>query len=226
MATSEDGYYTRFSESLLDDGDFCDTGMLRRCLGNLNHLADQCAQNRINWTLPSGVSGFVVDSDLTVSIDTYFADVLDGTVFPLMLWKSPPFDLHVRETGRSYRCMVRVNIHSASATKAAKVRVVLAPFGPGNSASEELAVNGVNVVTSSGVASTSYAWQTISTPLMYLDELMVSRAQTTVSVRNDVGGEYQEAKVIRVELMIAGLVNDLTATATLGGVVLTEYLVP
>ena len=222
MPTAEDKHYTRFDESLLDDGDFCDTGMLRRCIGNLNHLADQVSQNRIKWVLPAGGSPFLIDSDLTASADTYFSDALDGVVFPLMLWRSPAFDLHIRESRQSYRCRISLRFHSSHATHKATLRAVLAPVG---FAAEQLAVNGVNVVQSTPTESTTLAWENLST-LAYLNEEVVRRATSTVPIRDTVGGAFRNATWIRVELMIAGSIANIAGAPALGGVELTEYLPP
>lgn len=222
MATSEDGHYTRFDESLIDDGDAADTGMHRRAIGNLDHLADQFAQNRVKWILPSG-SYFEVDPDITPGTDTYFGTITtsgDGVLN--MLWKSTPFDLHVREIGETYHCRCRLRVRSNHFSNTATFRACLAPVG---FSAAEVARADVNTADTNAVSGTGFSWEDVDA-LMYLDDALIARATQSVSVPNAVGGEYRGATWLRVELVIVGQVNDATAEAHLDGCELTEYVVP
>jgi len=217
MATSDDGHYTRFDTSMLDDADFCDTGLLNRALGNLDHLADQCAQQRIGWVLPLGKDPFVVDKTQTPGT-TYFSS--DGLLNEL--WRSAAFDLHVRENNATYPCAVRVRIGSAHAVEQATITAALVPWT--RPAGSEIIENGVNAAVGVHVG-VAHAWQLLA-PLIYLDSHMVNRATWTVSSANSVGGADVGARWIRVQLVIAGMVSAATATAELSGCSLREYITP
>jgi len=219
MSTSDDGVYTRFDESLLDDADFCDAGMLNRAIGNLNHLADQVSQNRVKWILGAGVGAYEVDSTLTPGTDSYFSD--EGPIN--MLWRSGPFDLHMRQSGETNRCRVRVHFESEDATHTATLRATLAPLGFAEIGIGD--VTGVNTVQSDARAATTPTWFDMAN-LIYLDREWVRRARESVSSVDTIGGEDVLVTWMRVELVIASSISNASAVAKLSGCELTEYLEP
>lgn len=221
MATSDDGHYTRFDESMLGDADFCDTGLLNRCLGNLDHLADQFAQPRIKWVLGVGKDPFTVDPDLTpgASGTIYFGT--EG--FLNELWRSAAFDLHVREDNTTYQCRIRLRVGSAHATETATFRIALVPWT--RPAGAEVINEGSNAAQGPSYAGVAHAWYTVA-ELVYLDADMVNRATWVVSSADTVGGGEAGARWIRVQLVVAARVSAITATAQLSGVELSEYIVP
>jgi len=222
MPTSDDACYVRFDGSLLDDGDFCDAGLLNRALGNLNHLADQASQNRIKWVVPSAAQdkGRQVDPDLTRVAGSYFAASGAGIC---VNWRSPEFDLHVRETGNTYGCRVRLFTKSSHASYFSTFAVALVPKR--STVAEEIVADGVNVATGSPQAATAYWWEDLS-PLIYLDASMAGWARESVSTVDTIGGEERGASWLRVSLAVVSKVSNVGAAALLGGVELTEYLEP
>lgn len=209
MATSELGYYVRHTESALDALDPCDTGMLRRALGNLNHIADQYAQRRIGWVIPVGGSPFVTVSGEPTAGKYY------------RLYTSTPFDLHVAADGASYPCRVRLRIKSGHANIKATFRACLSPVGRG---ATEVNVADVNVAEMD-VTGTAYAW-TRAENLIWLDALRVREARTTVSTIDSIGGAPVGALWLRAELSVWVSVQDTELIAGLGGVELDEYVPP
>ncbi len=219
--SSDDKFYTRFDESLLDDGDFVDAGMMNRCIGNLDHLADQMSQNRVKWILDEGAGPLVVDSDVTPGAGTYFGTI-DGRPVLNLLWRSPAFDLHLRETGETYKCRARLRFGSADAVHTTALRVALAPPGFSDVAIND--VTGPNTLQTTTQARTAHAWEDIAS-LIYLDTEWVRRASSAVSTVDSVGGEVAGATWIRAELVVAATVSNPGATAELSGVELTEYFI-
>lgn len=209
MATSELGHYVRFGEAQLAAGDFCDTGLLRRAIGNIDHLADQYAQPRVKWV---GHSQTSYSPDVTIETFTYHE-----------VWRSTRFDLHVQEDGSTYRCLARIRHGSNNATHGAQFKAVLA--WPGASA-PELAIDDINAVATVGYsASTTLGWTTFST-LIYLDAPRVGLASGRVSVIDSVGGRERSAVHVQAQLYVFGRVQNVLATPQIGGVELSEYLPP
>lgn len=216
MATSEKGHYVRFDESTIGALDACSSGKLRRALSNLDHLADQYAQTRIKWVSIAGNNGFVPQADDPTIMGP-------GNFF--RVWTSSPFDLHVYDSGESYRCRLRARIAPGSTdpvSEFATFRFVLAPEGTSES---ELDVGGVNVATASTFNGESAAW--VSAGMIYLDVGMTARARKSVAAINTIGGATVNARWLRAQLVVFGASSDGdSAFPTLSGIDLCEYVHP
>lgn len=218
MSTSEKGHYTRFDEALLGEQDFCDTGMLRRGLSNLDHLADQYAQTLVKWVAPTGKSA---------SPPIEASDEMGANIFK-RVWTSTPFDLPVRSsTGESYRCRLRARIADIDASGAgdefATFRFVLAPIGLSEA---ELQSDGVNVKTLSVFENEGAVWKTPA-DLIYLDAALTRRAKQRVSAIDSIGGSAISATWLRAHLVVWAASSDgLTVWPALTGVDLCAYLHP
>jgi len=209
MPSSELGHYVRFDEANVDSQEYCDTGISRRAIGNLDHLADQYAQQRVNW---------VSHSSLYLTQDA--ASITDDVYYPM--WTSTPFDLHVREDLESYRCFVRLRVQSDDAVQSAVFRAILAPEGD---AEADLFTAGVNVFTTATITSATFAWVSGGS-LIYLDRDHVRRATRTVSTVDSVGGTPVTATWLRARLHVWGARSNSQAEPRLGGVHLREYYHP
>ncbi|MGE0400848.1 MAG: hypothetical protein AB7T06_29325, partial [Kofleriaceae bacterium] len=120
MGTSTKGYYARFPEAQGDANDDVDTEIFRDIVDNLNHLGDQYAQTLVNWAPQSG-KYMGIDATITPAIDTYYR-----------LWRSGPFDLHVRVIDgevRSYPLYCRLYITGNSGSFQAAFAAVVATEG-------------------------------------------------------------------------------------------------
>lgn len=216
MTTSSLGLYTRFDESLVDDENPVDTGLMYRAINNLNHLADQYAQHRVNWVIPAGKSGLEVDPSGEALTET-------NRVF---LYRSLPFDMHVREDGTTYDLLVWLRTQSNHATHTATFDAVLSPAAPGTAYSDgERAAAGVNVGTTTATSTTA-AWSQVSPAALTLDQRMVARSTDRASTVDTVGGPERGVDWLRVELWVYCGVSDVLATPELSGVRAVEYLSP
>lgn len=208
MATSVLGHYVRFGESAIDEIDPVDSGMAGRALGNLNHIADQYAQRRIAWVS--------VDGD---TLDTDPNDIVADT--PWRLYTSGEFDVHVHQTGESYRFRLRLRVQSGDASDEATFSAVLAPVGE---SLVELHRAGPNVADIA-VIGASFTWEDAAA-LLYLDAERVTAASRSVATINEAGGDPVAGQWLRVQLTVWVSVEDTTSVASLGGVQLDEYVEP
>lgn len=214
MATSELGYYARFSESLIDAEDFVDTGMARRALNNLDHLADQRGQVLVNWC-PTGTAAgdYLTVYESSPAAETYYE-----------IWRSSSFDLSVKPDGSSYSVRLRSYFTSNSGTYGVtlKYALVAADLDADRAAAER--ERGDANVGSNSRTSATYAWATPSS-LLYMDADRVARARGTVSTINAVGGPAFPATVVRARIVVwANAASG--ATARLAGFYAAEYLAP
>lgn len=214
MASSELGHYVRFGESLMNADEGVDTGMMRRAVGNTNHVADQYAQTRCRWTLGSHQTplGWPVDVG-SPAVDTYYP-----------IWSGVPLDHHVRLSKgalETYRMRVRLRIDSNSGTDQAVFRAVLA--FPGQAVAER-EINGPNVAQFA-VTSTTTAWVD-GASLIYLDEYRVRAFRALASTLNSVGGGNVSAPWLRLQLTVFGKTISGGGAPRLHGVELTEYVHP
>lgn len=204
MSTSVLGHYVRFDETAIDGLDPCDSGMLQRALGNLNHLADQYAQVRVKWVHP-GPDGIA-------------AEAPELGVFQ-RLWTSTPFDVHIRGDGSSYRMRVRLLGHSGHATHKATWRVVLSKPGE---AEDELYSGDTNVAEITAAAA-SFTWMQAPS-LVYLDPPRARRCMDRVTVRNAVGGPAANGIWRRVQASVwVAPIDDASFDPVLGGLEIEEY---
>lgn len=215
MATSSLGFYTRFTESLADDEDPVDTGYCYYGINNINHLADQRAEHRVNWIIKSGAQGLQLDPD----------DVLD-TTNKFFLYKSGTFDLHLKTSGESYSAGIWLYCHSGSASYQASFYATLAPAGDiaPERALVEADTGGVNVVTAS-CTRTTHAWEKTSA-LAYLNADMVRRATQECTTVDTIGGSTYTVQKLAVRLWVFTSAVSASAAPELGGVRLVEYLPP
>lgn len=204
MATTTLQRYVRFGPATIDALDPCDAGMCGRALSNLNHLADQYAQARVNQLAPAG--------------EYLAASAKDPDVWG-RVWTSTPFDIHVRADGSSYRARVRLRVSSASDTWTATFRAVLSPLS--ESASER-DVAGPNVGEVSSTSS-ALAWEAPAS-LLYLDGPRVGRALREVATVDEVAGPVRTALWLRCNLAVWAKRNNVGATPRLSGVYLAEYM--
>ena len=203
MSTSVLGCYVPFAATLIDGLDACDSGTMQRALGNLNHLADQCAQVRVKWVSPNGTGILATMPEL----DTF-----------QRMWTSTAFDLHVRGDGTSYPLRVRVLAHSGDASDSATWRVVLSPLGE---SADELHSGDVNVAEVSD-ASASFTWLQ-GASLVYLDAPRVRRARARVPAINEASGAAASATWLRVQASVWGApTDDAASIPALGGLELEE----
>lgn len=214
MATSRLGHYVRFGESTIDALDPFDSETSGDILGNLNHLADQYAQVRIAWALPTGGTSYAVAAGVA-EVDGY-----------QRLWTSTPFDMHVRASGESYKCRLRVRVAAnITGVGSAPASFRFALSAPGE-ADDELNSAGnnraVESVSTAGVAE----WRTHSA-LIWLDAPRVVRATQAVAAIDAVSGETRSARWLRVTLTAWAHVDSIADdTAQLTGLELAEYLAP
>lgn len=209
MSTSELGHYVRFGETAIDSLDPVDTGMARRAIGNLSHIADQYAQRRIAWVSHGSTLDTIVDTTVA------------GTFW--RLWTSHPFDLHVQANHESYRCRVRLRVSSGSASNKATFRAVLAPY---EEREAEAGLYGTRVnATEIEVTQTAYTWED-GAALIYLDAPLVGRASERATTIDSIGGEATRVQWLRAHLSVWVDVAATASIASLGGVQLDEYVAP
>jgi hypothetical protein len=211
MATSEWFRFVDFSDTQLDSLDPCDTGLLRQVIGNLDHLADQYAQVRVAWELPT---------DAPVAFDTSDTESVEEAV-PYRLWTSCPFDLHVLPDGTTYPCRVSLKITSGSDSDAATFRAVMTRVGAGDGEHFEDGPNATEIA----ITHDEITWH-LADDLIYLDSRARSRATVRVPTINAPGGTETSALWLRVTLTVWVTVNDSTSIAALRGVELHEYIPP
>lgn len=214
MPSSKLGHYSRFIASQMGATQPVDSGMAGRALGNLNHLADQCAQVRVAWTAPTGLAiGYNEDGP---TVDGFQA-----------LWTSTPFDLHINDDGTSYPCRLRMRLAAEEQgfdSHPPIFRFVLAPEGA--SQIDMVVADPVSVAELSvdnGGVMTWYAHGS----LLRLNRRKVSEATRSVQTRNSIGGGLSTAAWLRVELSAwarVGATGD--DIASLGGLELAEYYAP
>lgn len=215
MSTSTLGWYSRFDEALVDDEDPVDTGHAYRAVNNLNHLADQYAQHRVNWILAAGEQGLAIDA----------SDTLDTTNDFFLYRTAAAFDLHVREDGTSYRCACWLYVHSGHATHQAVFKAALVPAASGITRPDlEIATGGVNVADCNRIGTTFQQEQLDA--LMYLDAPRVRDAGELVSTIDSIGGSVVTVQKLAVRLHVYVSVNNMGAAPRLGGVRLVEYMAP
>lgn len=210
MGSSLLGHYVRFEEARLAFGDFVDTGIARRALNNLNHLADQRGQILVNWAgAPASYGdGFVGAYATSVAASTYYE-----------IWRSTTFDLSVREDGSSYRCRTRANVTSNTGLYAAAFRTVLSWIGQDDAVERERNLQNVGEVA---VTSASYSWEQPN-DLLYLTADQVRRARAAASVINSVGGAEVSGIRLRARVSVHASVVNVAATARIKGLHLAEF---
>jgi hypothetical protein len=202
MPTTTLQRFVRFDPAEIDARDPLDSGMCGRALSNLNHLADQYAQHRINWNLGT--------------LRVTYAPVPAVGDWGLV-WCSTPFDLHVRSNEESYRMRLRLLVSSDSASHGAIFRGVVTPHEFAISERDFAGVNTGDV----SITSTSYSWLEPSA-LLYLRPEQVDRAEDTASALDSIGGVSTTARWLRCVLMVWGKVTNVAAEPALRGVHLSE----
>lgn len=202
MPTTTLQRFVRFDPAKIDAREPMDAGMCGRALSNLNHLADQYAQHRVNWNLNT----LSVTYDLTTPLSEWG-----------LVWCSTPFDLHVRSNGESYRTRLRLLVSSNNASHGAEFRGVVTPFA--NAVSErDFAGTNTGDVT---VTSASFSWLAPSA-LLYLRPEQVARAEDTASSLDAIGGPSSTSRWLRCVLMVWGKVFNVAAEPQVRGVHLSE----
>lgn len=216
MATSEDGHYVRYQSSLVDADEPTDTGIHRRAMGNLDHVADQFAQTRVRW-VSHGNQYYTLDSSLSLTTGEYY-----------LLWRSSFFDLHVAPVGssgemRSYG--LRCSTLAASAS--GNVTIYTALSLPEDSLFR--ITSGESDVGSS-FRGTGYGWADQPNlddgGLMYLNDAHIRRARAAAPSVDSVGGRVTAVPWVRVCLSVYGVAASGGGEPRLRGVELTEYLEP
>lgn len=208
MATSALGHYVRFGETAIDSLDPCDSGMLQRAIGNLNHVADQCAQVRVAWVgRATGNNYYTYDSGGAPAAGVYER-----------IWLSTSFDMHLRSDGRPYQGRVRVRCSSNHATNAVWIRAVLAPQG----LVEGEHFSAGTHVAEWNIARSTYSWETGT---LQMDETVTMRAIHDAPIVDAVGGTVRAGQWLRVQLGIYAT-HATGAEPRVSGVQLAEYLEP
>lgn len=215
MPSSTLGHYSRFIASQMGASQPVDSGMANRALGNLNHLADQCAQVRVSWVMPAGLDGPRYNED---------GDTVDGFQ---RLWTSTPFDLHVNDDDTTYPCRLRMRVSSEAqgiGSGPPEFRFVLAPEGASSLAMVVADPDNVAVLIVDNTSTMT--WYTHGS-LLQLDRRKVLEASGAVQTVNAIGDLASLARWLRVELSVWAHV-DSTADdfAELGGIDLAEYYAP
>jgi hypothetical protein len=205
MATTTLQRYVRFGESEINARDPMDAGMCQRALSNLNHLADQYAQHRVQWVMHSG------------AFYAYAPTPAEGEW--ALVWMSTPFDLHLRESGLSYAMRLRMRVSSNSAIDAATFRAVVSPVGEAVSERDVAGPNTGDVA----ITSASYSWLA-PTDLLHLDARRVNRGAESAPALDTIGGTTLPTQWLRAVLTVWGKVNGPGATPRLQGVHLSEFM--
>lgn len=229
MATSEKGHYVRFDEALIDAQDFVDTGIARRALSNLDHLADQYAQTLCRWV------SYDLDQALTPTgaFHDDAPDVIDADTW-YRLWTSPAFDLPIRKSlHETYRCRLQMRTGVGGAPESTGTTRFLASLAPLGMTPVEHVSPGANVAdaTLTGLPSPNHDWRAASS-LIYLDDAQMRRASRAVSAIDAVGGVAVSATWLRVQLVVYGYASDTVTVGehstipVLSGVDLRAYLHP
>lgn len=209
MGTSTLGHYTRFDEAFIEGNEPVDTGVAWRAINNLNHLADQYAQHRVNWVAEASGAGLEVVGTLTA-----------GPRF--WIWRSGLFDLHVSEDGESYPLVGWLRVHSGHAERQAVFYAALVPVGGGTETPEvELAEGGSNVSTCVRT-SDAFAWEPLLAPLTLGGEKLV-RARAAIGTRDAVSGPSVVAAIIRARVHVYASINFAGGAPRLGGARFVEF---
>lgn len=210
MATSELGHYVRFDESEFAHRSPVDTGMSRRAIGNLDHLADQKSRILVNW--PGHSSGY------------YGRDASSGYASDEwnFLWRSNYFDLHVQPERDTYRVRCAVRISSNHATDQAQFRFGIIPAG--NDERSEVLANSTNITTAN-VTATTYSWAD-GNELVYLNERQVAQATRRISTVDSIGGAEVSVPWLRVGFVVWGKTVSALGEARVAGAFAMEYLNP
>lgn len=208
MPTSQDGYYTRFTESVLAAEQAADAAHCARALDNLNHLADQYAETLVAW---AGTTLGVAE-----------ASPADEVIYPI--WYSTPFDLRLQEDGTSYpmRCSIRVTSSHVSQSSifwvvVAEATQLVEDRGTIGTAIEATNADGVSV------AQTTTTWE--DTKLLQLDArsaLTATKAVITTDVLPFVGAPGFWCRAV----LAIYASSETSAVALLSGASLCQYLPP
>lgn len=223
--SSELGYYERFDPSRVDTDRPASAGLLRRLVGNANHIADQYAQRRVVW-LP--ISGVYYEPEVAVVANTV-----------QRLWSSTPFDLHVVEkvdpagvsSGlRSYGLRIRLHAACSASGGLAIFRVVVAATGRGmqyvTAPPSESAPNRATF----GVSSTSHTWYAAeygpaSPQVAFLNDAQIAQARVAESVRDAPGGRSSAALWMRCSAEVWASASS-GVTPRVSGLIVDEYYGP
>ncbi len=211
MATSELGHYVRFDETEFAHRSPMDSGMCRRALGNLDHLADQKSRILVNW--PGQGSGyFGRDTSSGFDVDEWN-----------VLWRSTLFDLHLHAEGDTYRVRTAVRVTGNDASNQANFRFGLIPQGSDERA--EILAGGANITTAD-VTQTTYTWED-GAALLYLDERRANQASRRIATVDSIGGAERNVVMLRCYLAVYGKrLSGASGEPRVAGAFAIEYLTP
>jgi len=222
MPSSELGWYEDFDPGRVDANRPAGAGHFRRLIGNIDHLADQAAQRRVNWWPISGI--YFAPEETSITAGIFYR-----------CWQSCPFDLHVvaqndpdtGEIGALSSYGLRVRLHAAISTGSALAtfRVVVAGQGLGRAIATASSITAPNVAEAS-TASTTAAWLTPGPAVISLDEDAVDHARQTVTVQNVVGGVDDVAQWLRCTAEVWASTANASSVPRVSGLIVDEYFTP
>lgn len=222
MPSSELALYERFGPGR-DDGDWpAHAGELRRLIGDIDHLADQYAQRRVEWW---PISGKYFEPEVAI------ADTTTWT----RCWTSGPFDLHVYAPSgavgaasailRSYALRTRLHGAISTGTGTARFRVAVALQGAGAQYTQAAFVTASNVAEFS-TASTTHGWLDAERSVTFLDSDAVAQARSAVIVQNAIGGPPDAALWLRCTAEVWASTSVVGNTPRVSGLVVEEFFAP
>lgn len=186
MSTSEQGHYVRFGASLVDDERPVDTGIARRAISSINHIADQYGQARVVW---AGHTPFDAPSPPPAEYNRL------GPGFP--------FSIRIRDAVESYAFRCRLLVRRVSGDDNAEFALTLAAPGLGR---VYLGATGPNVGYTTA-NSTTYVWREMGPTggganLLRLGVSEVAEAQRTTVARDAVGGSLLGVSWVEIHAQV------------------------
>lgn len=213
MASSELGYIDPIDATELDGDQPAHAGMLRRLIGNINHIADQYAQRRVSW---APIAGIYFEPEVGA------ASIATGTYY--RCWRSTAFDLHVTQASTSYA--LRCRLHGARSGGAGTVtfRLVVAAEGFGRAWVFDTSNENVSACTTS---SATHAWLTLSPATIVLTPTMIAQARMrNAPALDSVGGDAQSGEWLRCTAEVWASTTSTASVPRASGLVVDEYYAP
>jgi hypothetical protein len=208
MPSSERKHYLRFAHSRFAANEPFHAHA-RDLIGDVNHLADQFSQRRVAWVAREAAHYFEPEGGASIAANTFY-----------LLWRSLPFDIHVRENGESYALRTRLRGAISAGTGTASFRVVVAAEGHGRAYYGSLSNPNVSHRVTS---STAHAWIETASSVVHLDNAMVIQATRDAPSTDEIHGVPSVTTWLRATAEVWAATSSAASVPRLSGLQVDEF---
>ena len=208
MSTSSYSGFVRFDSTELADGVPTDALMARTLVNNVNHVADENAQVRVNWYTPG-------TQYASIEPFTKSASIVANTWYQVGVWG--PWPACVGHDGIAYPVRVRLRGSVSNAAATATFRIV---YGALPNMITDRDVAGANTADLTST-STTLAWLS-GTSLLELDAAQTREGVQRLSVYSSSAATSVEACMLGVSLWAQ--ISNASYLPRVGGLYVAEYV--